>query len=181
MKKVLFCFFLTASALLANGNGNDFDIWLSDAVVTGETVKKNSEFMEAAGDGKQNLRNSFKNSFRAAFANAVDKIDPQKRRSTAAAFLSIVRASKYEVSMDNSNVAVYTLPVTATINFVNISTGELLYSQTYTHIASIETTKDDENIKTKIVKEYSKTTDELIIPSATKNINYPTFHTKSPI
>jgi hypothetical protein len=40
MKKVLFCFFLTASALLANGGGNDFDIWLSDAVVTGETVKK---------------------------------------------------------------------------------------------------------------------------------------------
>ncbi|HRF57112.1 MAG TPA: hypothetical protein PLV58_06920, partial [Campylobacterales bacterium] len=160
MKKVLFCFFLAASALLAVGN--DFDIWLSDAVVTGKTVELNSEFMQAAGAGKQNLRKSFKHSFRAAFANTIDKIEPQKRRSTAAAFLSIVRASKYEVLMDNSNVAVYTLPVTATINFVNISNGELLYSQAYTHIATIETTKDDANIKTKIIKAYLETTDELI-------------------
>ncbi len=161
MKKLLF-FALITFGCIAYAADNDFEIWLSDAVVTGESVELNKEFMQAAGDKKEKLRESFKRSFKASFSNAVDKIDPKKRRSTAAAFLSIVRASKYDVNMEGSNVVLYTLPVTATINFVNISTGELLYSQTYTHIGSIEVAKNEANIESKIIKNYYVTTKELI-------------------
>lgn len=149
-------------ALSLQGADEPFSIWLSSSVVTGEKVDKNSDFSEAAGEGKSQLRAAFLNSFKAAFPNSVESIDRKKQKRTSAAFLTISRAAKYEVKANESNIVLYSLPVTATINFMNILTGELLYSQVYTHIGNVQTTADDPQLHEKLVKEYEETYTGLI-------------------
>ena len=111
-----------------------FSIWLSSSVIIGTKAQQNEDFHKSIGEGNKDLREAFLSSFKAAFPNAVEIIDPKQKSRTSAAFLTISRASKYEVKTDGSSVVLYSLPVTATINFMNILTGELLYSQMYTHI-----------------------------------------------
>ena len=139
-----------------------FSIWLSSSVIVGTKAQQNEDFHKSIGEGNKDLREAFLSSFKAAFPNAVETIDPKQKSRTSAAFLTISRASKYEVKTDGSSVVLYSLPVTATINFMNILTGELLYSQVYTHIGNIEMTVDDPNANEKIVHEYQETYKGLI-------------------
>lgn len=160
-----FVLIFISSGLLAislYGAEEPFEIWLSSSVVTGEKVDKNSEFVEAAGEGKSRLRGGFLSSFKKAFPDSVETIDRKKQKRTSAAFLTISRASMYEVKANDSNIVLYSLPVTATINFMNILTGELLYSQVFTHIGNVQTTVDDPKLHEKIVQEYQETYQGLI-------------------
>ncbi len=163
LKLLSLCLFV----LVLHGADEPLSIWLSSSVVVGQKAQENSDFNKSTGEGNIHLREAFLNSFKNAFPNAVETIDTKQKKRTAAVFLTISRASIYEVKATDSNVVLYSLPVTATINFMNILTGELLYSQVYTHIGNIELTVDDPKKHDKIAQEYQETYKGLIDELAT--------------
>lgn len=156
MKRLVWiCICIAAIAL--KGADSPYSVWLSSSVVTSEKVKMNKPFMGAAGTHNEKLRNAFLASFKKAFPDAVDVIDKRKYKRTSAVFLNISRASLYEVKADDSEIILYSLPVTATITFMNLVNGEVLYSEVYTHIGNVQTTLNDPNTFDKLVKEYEET------------------------
>lgn len=75
----------------------------------------------------------FEDKFRAAFPDAVSTIDNANKRRTFAVSLQIARASKYLISKPDGTDDVY-LPVTGSIYFTNVMTGEVLFTLTRTEI-----------------------------------------------
>jgi hypothetical protein len=75
----------------------------------------------------------FDESFRAAFPGSVANIDNANKRRTFVVSLQIARASKYVVGKPDGTDDVY-LPLTGSIYFTNVITGEVLYTLTKTEI-----------------------------------------------
>lgn len=167
MKRLIWIFFCIV-AIALEGAESPYLVWLSNSVVTSEKVNTNKPFMSAAGTNKEKLRNVFLTSFKKAFPDAVDVIDKRKYKRTSAVFLNISRASLYEVKADDSEIVLYSLPVTATITFMNLVNGEVLYSEVYTHIGNVQTTLNDPKTHDKLVKEYEETYRGLIDELAQK-------------
>lgn len=156
------------AATLLSGNDSPFAIWLSSSVVTSDKIEANEEFMISAGENNSKLRDVFMSSFKKEFPYASETLDPEKQKQTSAAFLNISRASKYSVQATGSNIVMYSLPVTASITFMNLQTGEVLYTEVFTHVGNLETTIDDPVVKEKITKEYEDTYKGLIEDLAIK-------------
>lgn len=143
---------------------DSLSIWLSDGIIVDKNISVNNrEFMHSAGaidEGNETtvLRETFKLSFKDVFTSSSES----KSNSTLGAFLSIVRASHYTVAMKNSKIVQHSLPITATISFINILTGELIYAETYTHIGTLETTNDDNNLSNQFIVAYKEIYSDLI-------------------
>ena len=75
----------------------------------------------------------FPSEFRRRFGSAASTISEQNYRRTYAVSLQVVRASLYEVSKVDHTSDIYA-PVTASVYFSNLATGEVLYSATRTTI-----------------------------------------------
>ena len=75
----------------------------------------------------------FAERFRARFPQAVATITEGNQRRTYAVSLQIARASKYLVEKIDGTTDMY-LPVTASLYFSNVMTGEVLYAETRTTI-----------------------------------------------
>ena len=75
----------------------------------------------------------FAERFRARFPQAVATITEGNQRRTYAVSLQIARASKYLIEKIDGTTDMY-LPVTASIYFSNVMTGEVLYAETRTTI-----------------------------------------------
>lgn len=71
---------------------------------------------------------------REAFPESVSAINDSNKRRTFAVSLQIARASKYIVDKPDGTLDAY-LPVTASIYFTNLMTGEVLYTLTRTEIS----------------------------------------------
>lgn len=155
--KLILMILLFASYL--SGNGEHYDIWLSDTVIIEETAASNGAFVESAGGRTlSELRKSYQNSFRKYFPNALTVISDDKLNGTFAVYASVTRASLYEVASHQSKLIYYALPVTATLHFINLATSEELYSQTYTYIGNFQTTTEDEKgLAKKLEDTYQKT------------------------
>lgn len=156
------------TATLLSGSDSPFVIWLSSSIVTSDRIKSNEEFVAAAGENNTKIRDTFLSSFKKAFPSASETFDRKKQKQTSAAFLNISRASKYSVQATGSNMVLYSLPVTASITFMNLQTGEVLYSEVFTHIGNLETTIEDSTVKDKITREYEETYKDLIEDLAQK-------------
>jgi hypothetical protein len=144
------------------GAEEPFSIWLSSSVIMENSINQQAEFIEAAGESNTLLREAYIRSFKNSFPKAVEAIDPKQQTRTYAVFLSISRVSKYEVNASDSKIVLYSLPVTAAINFMNVLTGELLYTQAYTYIGNFQTMSDDPQLHEKLVKAYQDTYQKLI-------------------
>jgi len=83
----------------------------------------------------------FVESFKKTFPNTTDTIDDSNKYSTFVAYLQIPRVSKYEVEKTTQLIDLY-LPITMSINFANMVTGESLYSFSKTHYGIHKTTRD---------------------------------------
>ena len=83
----------------------------------------------------------FVEKFRKIFPDAETTIEDANKRRTFAASLQIARASKYLISKPDGTTDVY-LPITASIYFTNLMTGEVLFTLTRTEI-KIATLKSD--------------------------------------
>lgn len=108
----------------------------------------------------------FESKFRIAFPDAVATIDNANKRRTFAVSLQIARASKYLVSKPNGTTDVY-LPLTGSIYFTNVMTGEVLYTltRTETKVASLTSNGSaigSEKIQSLFRENFSELIDSLI-------------------
>lgn len=89
------------------------------------------DFRAVIGDAE---RAYFEEAFRRRFPDAARKLDAQTARRTFAVSLQVARASRYVVPKVDGTVDVL-LPVTASLYFTNVFTGEVLYASTETLIS----------------------------------------------
>lgn len=92
-----------------------------------------ADFRTAIGAGEQTY---FATRFRERFPEAAATITEGTQRRTFAVSLQIARASRYTVSKASGTVDLY-LPVTASLYFTNVMTGEVLYAVTRTTIKTV--------------------------------------------
>ena len=149
MKKSFLIFmllFLHACALRPNVSVKEttFRIFPSPAIFLSEKVEKDQLFKKSlskdgSGDDKALARDLFLDTFRKHFPNSTDQMEHKNRFDTFMAFLHITRVSRYEIPKTEKLVDLY-LPITMSINFVNVGTGELIYSYPYTYYSVYRTT-----------------------------------------
>ncbi|MFZ2889185.1 hypothetical protein [Sulfuricurvum sp.] len=151
-------FLLWIMLTFVHANDDHYDVWLSDTVVIDDTAAANHHFADAIGVSSADLRNSFHDAFKRYFPNAIDTIKPESLSGTYTVYISIARASYYEIPSTTTKLLHVSLPITGTIHFVNLSTSEELYSQTYTYIGNLQTTtQEDANRSEKLINAYRDT------------------------
>ncbi len=115
--------------------GNDsFSIWVPKMLIAEESTEKNPIFVASKGANSQNILNTFNAALKKYYPDAKNEIDKKNIKNTFAAYLKISRASVYEEQKSGSSIKSYTLPVTASLNFLNMANGDILYSHSYTDI-----------------------------------------------
>ena len=97
-----------------------FQVWVPKMLVTEESVDKNQAFNHSKGVNSQNILHSFNNAIKKYYPKATSELDKKNIKNTFAVYLKVSRASVYEEQLPNSSVKSYTLPITASINFLNI-------------------------------------------------------------
>lgn len=147
---------LLALPLLLLASDSNFMIWTPKVVVIEPSAEK-ADFNETRGEFDKNLFEPYLKSMKKYYPDSSEIIDPKKVNKTFAAYLQVNRVSKYEVQMTGSQVKSYFLPVTASINFVNLANGEILFSSTFTEIAQIDLPVSDPASKTKLISLYQET------------------------
>ncbi len=100
--------------------------------------------------------------YKSNFANSIDEINDLNKYKTLVSYISIPRVSKYIDKRPNGDI-IY-LPLTLSLSFVNIISGETIYSNSKTIYGS--TLTDDYKTISNIYKEnYNKAIDNLITES----------------
>jgi hypothetical protein len=165
---------LICTALLLIGTTQAFaqagtSVYPVQALFTSEKVESSELFMKALSkDGSGKDRDygieAYVKKFKQYFPHAAATINDSNKYSTFAAFLQIPRVSLYRIQKTDKLVDLY-LPVTVSINFANMVTGESLYSYTYTYYGKFETVsgrnepgKDDP----RIINLYRETYNDLL-------------------
>lgn len=108
----------------------------------------------------------FEEAFRKAFPHAAAALDEGNKRRTFAVSLQIARAARYDVQKPGGVVDVY-LPLTASLYFTSITTGEVLYASTRTHIGVQTLTHGEagttgEAVRTAFAKNARELVDDLV-------------------
>lgn len=130
-----------------NGFAQDsFQVYPLQGIFPSDKASENKPFLKSlSSDGSGNDRvfgsNLFIDSFRNAIPNLAKNIDDKNKYSTFVAYLQIPRVSQYRINKSPKLVDLY-LPVTMSINFSNMVTGESLYSYSYTYYSKYETTSE---------------------------------------
>jgi hypothetical protein len=158
MKKVFIFMVVLFNLLCFNGFAQDsFQVYPLKAVFVSDKASESKLFLKSlSSDGSGNDRiwgsNLFIESFRGAIQNLAKNVDDKNKYSTFVAYLQIPRVSQYRINKSPKLVDLY-LPITMSLNFSNMVTGESLYSYSYTYYSKYETTYDSE----KNVQETEKT------------------------
>lgn len=173
-----FCLFLIAHVeSIAAVQG--VEIYPLPAVFISDQALLQSDFARAiSSDGLGTDRayaiGRFGEVFRKYFKGVASTIDSQNKYRTFVAFLQIPRVSKYAVKKSDQLQDLY-IPMTMTLGFANMVTGEILFTYTYTHYAKYGTTtatgvpQEQESIEL-----YRETFDgllEQVVASARANFN----------
>lgn len=154
IKRLLFFLFITTILFFAKEDCSaqaDIRIYPVHGIFLSDTVEKNSLFTKALSDNNSVTNrayaiNLFEKKFKENFENNTDNIDRLNKYKTFVSYVYIPRVSYYTVKKTSSLVDIY-LPVTMTINFSNMVTGELMYSYTYTYYSKYGTTQTALNNK----------------------------------
>jgi hypothetical protein len=109
----------------------------------------------------------FETAFRSAFPDAARTIDDANKRRTFAVSLQIARAARYEVKKPAGRVDVY-LPLTASLYFTNVMTGEVVYASTRTEIPALplaagEASAESESVRTAFRQNTHQLVDALVL------------------
>lgn len=121
-----------------------FQIYPVQGIFLSDKVNENKVFLKALskddlGNDKVYASGLFIETFRSSFQNAVSTINDKNKYSTFVAYLQIPRVSQYTINKAQNLMDLY-LPVTMSLNFANMVTGESLYSYYYTYYSKYETT-----------------------------------------
>lgn len=131
---------LGSTAVAAEG----MEVYPVPALFVSDKVLDNQQFARAiSSDGSGKSRDyaigRFLKTFAESFPTSKKTIDAQNRYSTFAVYLQVPRVSIYRVVKSETLVDLY-LPMTMTISFANMGTGEILYTYTYTYYSKREAT-----------------------------------------
>ena len=115
------------------------------AVFLSKNVENDKNFTKAlSGDDSSNRKYAidyFINSFKQNYPYVASDLNDRNKYNTFAAYINIPRASEYILNKGDKLTDIY-LPLTMSINFVNVATSEILYSYPYTFYSKYETTPD---------------------------------------
>lgn len=103
--------------------------------------------------------------YKSNFENSIDEINDLNKYKTLVSYISIPRVSKYVDKKPNGDV-IY-LPLTMSLSFVNIISGETIYSNSKT-IYGATSNDDFQTISNIYAENYNKAIDGLIIESKEK-------------
>lgn len=171
------CLFVVVDKVVASEEGAQFYA-LPAVFVSGHALQEGHFIKAISSDGMGRDRNYAIERFGEVFSNhfkdVAITIDSQNKYRTFVVYLQIPRVSKYAVQKTEHLQDLY-MPMTMTLGFANMVTGEVLYTHTYTHYAKYGTTVDaDASQELEVVKLYRETFDELleqVVSSARVNFN----------
>ena len=156
------------SAIAANAI--EFNVYPVPAVFTSKNIN-NTVFQEILSNHREDLIHDYLNQFDKYFPNVNKELSDKTKYKTFAAYIHIPRVSQYTVQKSDNLLDIY-LPLTMSINFVNMATGETLYSNPVTNYFKYETTVDsdvehrNEKITSLYKQNYEQTLEEVIKKSA---------------
>lgn len=159
---VLIAVFITAISVQAE----QLNVYPVPAVFTSKNVD-NAIFSKVLNHNRQDFINMYLNEFDKYFPNANKEITDKNKYKTFAAYIHVPRASLYKVEKTEQLLDIY-LPLTMSINFVNMASGETLYSYPITNYFKYETNAGYdkqtriENIEKYYKQNYEQTMDEII-------------------
>jgi len=149
MKKLLLVAVILSNLLGFNASAQDsFQIYPLPAVFLSDKTSENKLFLKSlssdtAGNDRTWGINLFMENFRNAMPNLAKNIDDKNKYSTFVAYVQVPRVSQYRIDKSPKLVDLY-LPVTMSLNFANMVTGESLFSYSYTYYSKYETTRDSD-------------------------------------
>ena len=144
----------------------ELNVYPVPAVFNGKQVD-NAPFGKVLNNHRQEFINLYLKDFDKYFPNVNKEITDKNKYKTFAAYINVPRASIYDVKKTEQLLDIY-LPLTMSINFVNMASGETLYSYPMTNYFKYETTvgNDSQKIKENIYKynklNYEQTMDEIV-------------------
>ena len=170
--------FFTAGTALAN----QLNVYPVPAVFTSKNIN-DSAFGRVLSDYREEFVGEYLNLFNKYFPNVNKEISDKTKYKTFAAYVHVPRASQYPVKKSENLLDIY-LPLTMSINFVNMATGESLYSYPVTNYFKYETTVESDLQKRKekisdLCKENYKQTLEEVVKQA--SIDFKPFDIKAKI
>lgn len=93
----------------------------------------NQEFVRFLASNKTYVNTLLNEKIKAAFpSNIASTIDDNNKYKTFIVSAYISRASRYDINKPDGTIDIY-LPITLSINFTNMLTGEVIYSYSYTN------------------------------------------------
>lgn len=108
--------------------------------VSDDQLLKNAISSDGTGTDRNYARDLFVSIFKEKFNNVASDITDKNKYSTLVAYIYISRVSQYSIEKSDQLVDFY-LPMTMSIYFVNMMTGESVYSYSYTYYTKYDTTK----------------------------------------
>lgn len=165
MKKILLLAIAVINTAIAS-YASELNVYPIPAVFTSKNVN-NSVFQKTLNTHRKELVNDFLVTFDKYFPNTNKEISDKTKYKTFASYVHVPRASIYPVKKSENLLDIY-LPLTMSINFVNMATGETLYTYPVTNYFKYETTinSDIANRKEKILnlnkQNYEQTLEEVI-------------------
>ncbi|MDD3012565.1 MAG: hypothetical protein PHC34_02550 [Candidatus Gastranaerophilales bacterium] len=112
------------------------------AVFLSKNVEENQKFTNALAGNNLTTRkfaiDYFINSFKQKYPYTALDLNDRNKYNTFAAYINIPRVSEYTLNKGDKLTDIY-LPLTMSINFVNMATSEILYSYPYTFYTKYET------------------------------------------
>lgn len=165
MKKILLLAIAVINTAIAS-YASELNVYPIPAVFTSKNVN-NSVFQKTLNTHRKELVNDFLVTFDKYFPNTNKEISDKTKYKTFASYVHVPRASIYPVKKSENLLDIY-LPLTMSINFVNMATGETLYTYPVTNYFKYETTinSDIANREEKILnlnkQNYEQTLEEVI-------------------
>lgn len=174
MKKIivsLILFLLCINASIAEEN--TVAVYPVPAIFVSKDVEVNNiKFFKVYQSNRADFIKQFIDSFMAAYPNSAKEISEKNKYKTFAAYVNIPRVSEHPFK--RGEVLDIYLPMTMSINFVNMATSEILYSYSLTGYDCFPTTMqkfaDKSYINEQISKSYVNKYNELIKDVVTKSI-----------
>ena len=145
---------------------SELNVYPVPAVFTSKNVD-NAIFSKVLNHNRQEFINLYLQEFDKYFPNVNKEITDKNKYKTFAAYIHVPRASLYKVEKTEQLLDIY-LPLTMSINFVNMASGETLYSYPTTNYFKYETNAgyDREtriaNIEKYYKENYEQTMDEIV-------------------
>lgn len=166
--------------LCAGANDSGFSLYPVPAVFTSQGGDANAARIDpdfaVAVPGERGGK-YFSDSFRDLFPESVSVITAANKRRTFAVSMQVARASKYVVEKPDGTSDVY-LPITGSIYFTNVMTGEVLFTFTRTEITQVTLRRDATATGSSQIQSYFRQNFDELVTSLVKTARSQ-FHPKS--